>query len=167
MKLIDKKGRLFGKINVVDLLALVVLVAAAALLAVKLLTPAEEEETASALLTYTVRVVNVEKVTYDNICQFVDREKGLKDQVLAGDELQDAYIVDVTATEHLGSQLERVTEGALDLLFTIEAEVTDPQQNLVGTQEVRAGKSHIVKTQHMEFSGGVVMTCEWSPLEGE
>ena len=31
----------------------------------------------------------------------------------------------------------------------------------VGTQEVRVGKGHILKTTHFEFNYGVIQTCEW------
>jgi hypothetical protein len=49
----------------------------------------------------------------------------------------------------------------LDLVFTIEANVTNTVTNEIGTQEVRIGKSHIVKTAKFEMPSGVILSCEW------
>ena len=35
--------------------------------------------------------------------------------------------------------------------------------NEVGTQEVRIGKTHIVKTVHFELTNGTITTCEAEP----
>ena len=43
MKIVDEKGKLFGKINLIDFLALVLVVAALVLMAVRFLLPAEKE----------------------------------------------------------------------------------------------------------------------------
>ena len=36
----------------------------------------------------------------------------------------------------------------------------------LGSQEVRVGKTHIVKTTHFELNGGIVLTCEWASGTG-
>lgn len=161
MKLVDEKGKLFGKLNIVDLLVIIVIVAAAALLAFKFLGGGSVGNGAAPKLIYTVRVMEVDQATYENVCQYVDSASGLRDQLMANGQLLDGYIVDVTATEHVASPNDEVGGETLDLLFTIEATPSDTVQNTVGTQEVRIGKTHIVKSQHIEFENGVIMTCQW------
>ena len=80
---------------------------------------------------------------------------------MANGQLLDGYIVDVTAEAHVAAPGDKVGGETLDLLFTSVATPSDTVQNTVGTQEVRIGKTHIVKSQHIEFEEGVIMTCQW------
>lgn len=157
----DEKGRLFGKINIVDLLVLVLIIAAAVVLCVKFLGGEKDSQEPPTRLVYTARTMEVTQETYDSVRQFVNKEAGLKDQLMTGDKLLEGYIVDVSATPHVPKASDAVGGETLDLLFTIEATVTDTVINAVGTQQVRVGKSHVIKSQHIEFNG-VIMTCEWS-----
>ena len=157
MKLVDEKGKLFGKLNIVDLLVIIVIVAAAVLLAFKLLGGSGGVGAAVPQVTYTVRVMEVDQATYDSVRQYVDSASGKQDQLMANGQLLDGYIVDVTAEAHVAAPGDKVGGETLDLLFTIVA----TPSNTVGTQEVRIGKTHIVKSQHIEFEEGVIMTCQW------
>jgi len=157
---IDEKGRLFGKINIVDLLVILLIVAAAVVLVLKF-TGQKEEEPEKQLLVYTARAMEISQETYDNIRQFVDKEAGLKDRLLAGDKFLEGYIVDVEATPHQKRYNDGVGGDTLDLLFTIEALITDLELNKVGSQEIRIGKPHIIKSQHIEYQYGSILTCEW------
>lgn len=172
MKLIDEKGRLFGKLNLIDLLVVVILIAALIFLALRLTggeaaTPIGE----TTKLTYTVQVNGVSQATYDEIQRHMTNGGG-RDQLMASGDLLDAYVTGVTASPHINyqpdadgvvtSSPEQGDDARLDLVFTVEANVPDPVTNLVGTQEVRVGKGHILKTVHFEFSYGVVLTCDWN-----
>ena len=53
--------------------------------------------------------------------------------------------------------------GYVSVNFTIRATITNPITQAVGTQEVRIGKTHIVKTKTFELVNGIVQTCE--PVE--
>lgn len=161
MKIVDEKGRLFGKINIVDLfvILLVVVVAVVALLSLRGGTDGEGAVTLPTL-TYTVRVAEVDPATYENVCQFVDRAAGKQDQLMASGMLVDGYVVDVSAEEHIPTAGDTVGGKTLDLTFTIEARTADSMNCTVGTQEVRIGKDHIVKTVHLEFPDGVILTCD-------
>ena len=46
----------------------------------------------------------------------------------------------------------------LDLKTSV---VPDAATNELGTQEVRIGKSHNLKTTHFEFASGIITGCEW------
>ena len=54
-----------------------------------------------------------------------------------------------------------VEDGTVDLLFTIECNVVNPITTEIGTQEVRVGKTHIVKTDKIEMPTGVILDCVW------
>lgn len=160
MRVIDEKGRLFGKINIVDLLAVLVLLLVGAVLAVRFLGGDGGVAAESSTLTYAVRVSEVDQATYESVCQFVDSKTGLKDQLLTANGLEDGYIVDVTATEHIPAPGDTVGGDTLDLIFTVETQVSG-LHNEVGTQEVRIGKSHILKSVHIEFEETTILTCRW------
>lgn len=161
MKLLDEKGRLFGKLNIVDLLVVLLVAAVAVVLAVRLLGPEDGGGAGTQKLTYTVRAMEVTQETYENVRQFVDASAGKKDQLMASGDLLDGYVVDVTATEHIPTEADTVGGATLDLVFTVEVSITDRVSNKVGTQEVRIGKSHILKTVHLEFDKTTVLTCHW------
>lgn len=174
MKIIDEKGRLFGKLSVIDLLVVLILIAAAAFVGVRLARRSTGPITSSNEVTmvYTVRVSNIEPASYDVVKRFVDKELGLKDQLLTSSTLASGYVVDCVAVPHSeyvttadGGMVLAVSSGddqRLDLYFTMEATITDTVTNKVGSQETRVGANHTVKTAHFEFNNGTVLTAEWS-----
>lgn len=173
MKIIDEKGKLFGKFNLIDLLVVLILIAAVLLLAVRFFIPGEEAEPSddSTKLTYTVLVSGVTPDIYEEVQRQMAAAGG-RDQLMASTKMLDAYVTNVTAAPHVNFQsdsngvvtpsVEQGEHARLDLTFTVEAEVSDPTVNTVGTQEVRVGKGHILKTTHFEFSYGSVLTCDWN-----
>ena len=174
MKIIDEKGKLFGKLNIIDLLVLVLVAAVALFLGARFLGGGDEASVAAsrpAYLEYTVLATEVLPETYETVKQFVDGKKGLKDQLMASDALLPGYAVDVVATPHV-SYVEcadgsvKVVESAgedrrLDLLFTCVAITVDSVSNEVGTQDIRAGIPHIMKTTHFEFQGSQIISVKW------
>ena len=63
MKIIDEKGRLFGKLNLIDLLVIILLIAAVAAVAWKLVGKKAAETVADTgrTITYTVTVEDVNR----------------------------------------------------------------------------------------------------------
>lgn len=161
MKILDEKGKLFGKINIVDLLVIVLILVVAVVLGMKFLGGGTQvgDGEPRPTLTYTVRVEEVDPATYESVCQFVDKAAGKKDQLMASGSLLDGYVVDVEASSHNSD--DPAADETLDLVFTVEVATTDSLVNSVGTQEVRIGKSHILKSIHLEFEEGVILTCNW------
>lgn len=168
MSMIDKKGKIFGKLNIIDLIAILLIVAVLALIGYKLLvrSPGGLAGEGQAVV-YTVEVKGVEPEVYEFI------QKQLPSQLMAANELLDASVTDVTATpvEHdtyammwnanLGVEtLTQVDAGTYNLVFTIEGTVKDNLSSELGTQEIRVGKSHIVKTATFELEGGIITSCE-------
>ncbi len=173
MKVVDEKGKLFGILNIIDLLVILLLIVALALVGWKVLRKDGASNAGRTILTYTVLVENVEPEVYEGIQQYVPGESGIGDQLMADGAMVDAYVTDVTAAPHddgltmtdvNGNQLTfPVQDDALDLTFTIQANVVNAVTNEVGTQEVRIGKTHIVKTVHFELTNGTILTCDAEP----
>ena len=187
MKILDEKGKLFGKINVIDLLVLIVILAVLIGIGVKVLggnavEPSGSESSQSeitgqaAKLTYTVRVTGQREDVAEWLKQYVDPAQGKKSQLQHGGELvQDAYVVDFWTEpcrynvisngtiETIGAT-EADAAGLVNFCFVVEAVVGDSITSEVKGQEVRVGKSNIVKTQHFEFANGFVVDCEWETI---
>lgn len=187
MKILDEKGKLFGKINVIDLLILVVIVAVLAGIGAMVLggnadepvnpdSPQAGMSSQAAKLTYTVRVTAQNEGVVEWLEQYVDPAQGKKAQLQHGGELvPDAYVVDFWTepcrynvisngmVEIIGAA-EADAAGLVNLCFVVEAVVGDSITNEIEGQEVRVGKSNIVKTQHFEFANGYVVDCEWEPI---
>lgn len=164
--MIDEKGRLFGKINIVDLLVILVIVIAAAVLGVKFLGPnstiAVNPKTTQ--VTYKVLVESVQPEVYENIQQYIPST------LMASGELLDGQVTSVEAKPHGGDVTVSTAgdtvaftadKGLLDLTFTVECNIANPITTEIGTQEVRVGKTHILKTDKFELNG-VILDCTWS-----
>lgn len=189
MKILDEKGKLFGKINVIDLLVIVVIFAVLIGIGAKVLGGNADESSnpeasqsgqsgQAAKLTYTVRVTAQREDVVEWLKHYVDPAQGKKAQLQHGGELvKDAYVVDFWTepcrynvisngeVEIIGAA-EADAAGLVNLCFVVEAMVGDSVTSEVEGQEVRVGKSNIVKTQHFEFANGYVIDCEWGPIGG-
>ena len=177
MKLMDEKGRLFGKLSIIDLLVLLIVIVAAVFLVSKLTSSSGGITSSDDPVTkvYTVKVTEVDPATYEVVQAFVDKESGKKDQLLTGSSLANGYVTDCVATPHVtyvetadGQVIPVESSGEdtrLDLIFTLEATITNTVTNAVGSQEVRAGMPQVVKTAHFELQNGTVLSVEWSYQE--
>ena len=164
--MIDEKGRLFGKINIVDLLVILVILIGAAVVAVKFLGPGSTAaiNPAKTHVTYQVLVEGVQPEVYENV------QKHIPGTLMASGEFLDGQVTAVTATPHASEAsvsasgemlLVPVDSDLVDLVFTIECNVVNPVTTEIGPQEVRIGKTHIVKTDKFELTNGVIIDCVW------
>lgn len=170
--MIDEKGRLFGKINIVDLLVLLVVVIGIVVVAVKIVIPkvlTGAEDQTKTHMTYTVLVENVRPEVYESIQQYIPST------LMAAGEMLDGQVVAVSAvprTQQVNmttsggtSIIIPVNQGNLNLTFTIECNIVNLVTSEIGTQEVRVGKAHIVKTDKIELGAGVITSCTWGTPE--
>ena len=144
MKLIDEKGRLFGKLNLIDLL--VVLLIAAVLAAVVWKLGGKKAAAAVAgTEKKAVYTVEFEDVPAD----IAEYAKTQVDKTLVNDsKLIDAVITDVR-TEPYDNEL-----GHVRLYITVEAGASfTGNVYKVGPQEVRVGYEYILKTSEFELTG--------------
>lgn len=144
MKLIDEKGRLFGKINLIDLLVIVLLVAVLAAIVWKL-----GGNKAAAAVTDSNKAV-VYTVEFEDVpADIADFASTQVHQTLVNDsKLISAVITDVR-TESYENEL-----GHVRLYITVDATAMFAGNVYkVGSQEVRVGYEYILKTSEFELTG--------------
>lgn len=157
----EEKSRRKGRFNIVDIIVVLILIAGLAFVGFKFLGDGSGSATASTRIEYTVLVPGVRAEVCENIMD-IQREKG-QVQLMANGQLLDGYVTAVEAQPHVSYEpndmgvimiSQEVGEGArVDMLFTIQAAVDNTVTCKVGTQEVRIGKTHIVKTTEFELEG--------------
>ncbi|MBQ5749156.1 MAG: DUF4330 domain-containing protein [Oscillospiraceae bacterium] len=143
MKIIDEKGRLFGKVNLIDLAVILVIVLAAAALIWKL-----GGDKAAAAITAEPTRVNYTVLCQDvptEVCEFAETQIG-KNLVNSGKVL-DAQLVETSfaATDE---------EGLQNLYLTVDGAASFAGEvYTVGPQDVRVGYEYIFKTSEFELTG--------------
>lgn len=169
MKIIDKQGKLFGKLNIIDLIVIVLILAVVVFLAMRFLPGGGQALDGEGQdIVYTVKVENVEPGVYEFITD--ELEKG-PSQLTASNEMLPAYVTKVEAmpveatrvvlTDSGGyTQIKQDEKNNYDLVFTIEGSVKDNLSSELGTQEIRVGKAHIVKTTTFELANGIILSCD-------
>jgi len=157
MKLINEKGRLFGLINVVDLLVLLAILAVGAGLVWKFAVPQIAGVTAQEKLTFTARVRGVHGRMEEEIRKNLEKDP----RCIAGNDYVsgfrvtgvhfEPYIQQVTTST--GRLVDAIDPTRLDAIFTVEGMVPKNTAVLkVGPQEIRAGYGHYLKTKFIEHS---------------
>ena len=171
MSVIDEKGKLGGKINIIDLIVILVVLAAVAAVFV---LGGRGGGGQPQHVVYTVEVQGVDEDVYRNI------QNMLPSQLLSSEALQDGYVTAIEGTkvtETDEAQIEANKNvyyvglhpglaGTYDVVCTIEANVTDMVSTKIGSQEIRVGRNHIVKTVDFELDSGIIITKEVVPPEG-
>ena len=142
MKLVDEKGRLFGKLNLIDLAVIIIVLAVVAAVGMKLFgnKAVASATTQQVTLTYEVVAQDVP----DHVAEYCVAHTG--GQLLSSGKLLDGYITGCEAVE--------VSDENGTLYFTIEVNTTfSSSAYVVGSQEVRVGMEHLVKTSDIEVEG--------------
>ncbi|MBQ7523090.1 MAG: DUF4330 domain-containing protein [Oscillospiraceae bacterium] len=164
MKFIDEKGRLFGKINLLDLLALLLVLAAVVFFGLRLVRGHDSgsRSVEPKHLTYTVLVEAVDPRSLPDV------EKAIGEPLLSSGSLINNLVFTgyetepcrVYATDEAGRIFVTEDDTRVNLVCTVEGTVEwakhAPQ---IGSQEARVGKEHILKTETIEFTG-TVLTME-------
>ena len=163
MKIVDENGKLFKKVNLVDAivaLLLVIVILAVGYRAVSAgIAAKHERDAASAANAYE----NAPHLKYQVVCPDIPREvaEAFEEQMelpLADRQLMsmgkalEGYITECT----IAPTDEEDESAPYTVYFTIEAvPAEDEGIYSVGSQEVRVGKAHIVKTYLIETTGWV------------
>ena len=162
MKIINEKGKLFGVINIVDLLVLLAVIAVAAGVGYKLFAPQIANATAKQVpMTVTVRVRGATPFLVEE----VQRNSHTGKKIVTASSYPDAVITDMQIEPY--DQQVTTADGKIvtardpdkrDLVFTIETTVAEgTAAPSIGTQEVRSGRTFIVKTNDFETTGNIDM----------
>lgn len=182
MKVINEKGKLFGIINIVDLLALLLVLFVIAVVAWKLFgdsiaETAEKNREAAELeqalanrikVTYTVRCSNQRESAFEELEKFgYPQQLAVNDGVVDGAFITDAYSEPSTTVfgDSDGVSVESAYGSRVDIVATVEALVPPDAFITVGSQELRVGKTHTLKTQFWEVVGVIeTIDCDTAPF---
>ncbi|HPE15754.1 MAG TPA: DUF4330 domain-containing protein [Oscillospiraceae bacterium] len=151
-------------INPIDLIVVILILALGAVGAYKLLgSSASGGEKQSVEVTYKVKVEGQDLRTYESL------KKKVPSQLMAGESLYPGYVVDATTepctfftVDDDGNLVLTENSDLVNIIFTIQCTLTNGavQTNKIGTQEIRIGKSHIVKTEYFELTGDII-SMDW------
>jgi hypothetical protein len=156
MKLIDEKGRLFGKVNVVDLIVLVIIVGVIGAVGYRL--------TSSRVNVGDGNPVTTEKqycyvTLYSSlVVPEISQELHVGDKLVANSKYTDAEIVSIDEKPAAYVAVNSDGEAVLsehpiwkDVTVVVREKI-DPTSVIlkVGNQEARVGYSYILKTQTVE-----------------
>ena len=159
MKIINEKGKLFGVINIVDLLVVLAVIAVAAGIGYKLFATQIADATAEQVaMTVTVRVRGATPFLVEEVQRNSQVGKQMVSNSYVNATITDMkiedYVQQVTTAD--GSIVNATDPSKKDLVFTIETTVAKGTATpTIGTQEVRAGRTLIVKTNDFETTGNI------------
>lgn len=158
MKIINEKGKLFGIINLVDLVCLLLVLLVAAGVGWKLLGSKVEEAVApTTTMTSTFRI----RGAYDYTLKWLENNDLVGETLVMGTGYVDgAKITGVSYEPYItqevtadGTPVEVEYPTRRDVLITVESQVAKNAAILkIGTQEVRAGRTFTLKTRTFEMS---------------
>ncbi len=164
MKIVNEKGKLFGIINVVDLIILLAIALAAVAAVYKFAAPAAGEVIAPKADMYvTMRVRAAMDYLESEVLKLTPGER-----LVSGNDFLDATLVSVESIPYLSAASTADGEYRTandpqkrDLLITVKgkASKTDPALK-IGNQEVRIGRGFIFKTQTVELNA-IIETVEF------
>ncbi len=165
MKIINEKGKLFGVINVIDLVILVAVILVAAAAVYKFAGPKVGEAIAPKSDMYVSMRIR-------GAMDYLEAELSKMqpgDKLVAGNGFVDAEVVSVSSIPYLsaantadGKFVTAADPQKYDVIVTVKAEQskTDPIYK-IGTQEVRIGRGFILKTQTVEVNT-IIETVEFN-----
>ncbi len=166
MKIINEKGKLFGIINVIDLVILICILLVVVAEVYKFAAPAATEAIAPKSDMYvTMRV----RGAMDYLDEEAKRHLTPGTRLIAGSNyIADAEVVSVESVPYLsaastdnGKFVTANDPQKTDLLIKVRAKQakTDPILK-IGTQEIRIGRGFIFKTQTVEVNA-IIETVEF------
>ena len=162
MKIVNEKGKLFGIINLVDLLVLLLVIAVVAVVGIKLFGTKAVEVVSTKTDCYAeVEVIGANPRLFNEVERQMDELIGAR--MVTGNEYLSAtiediwfegYVLNVANSE--GKMVTSVDDTRCDIVFLVKTQVAPDAATLsIGAQELRAGKTFIVKTQTLETTGTI------------
>ncbi|MGI6728403.1 MAG: DUF4330 domain-containing protein [Anaerovoracaceae bacterium] len=160
MKIINEKGKLFGIINMVDLLILLAIVAVVGAIGWQLFG-SKVNDAVSPQVELTAEVVIIG--TAPRLVDEAERQDLIGERLVAGNEYLNATVEDVWFEDYViqavrddGVIVDAKDPSKKDVVVKIKTMVPKGTPSpKIGSQELRAGKTFILKTQTFECSGTI------------
>ena len=161
-----EKAAKFGKFNVVDIAAVVLIAVAMVFVVWKVVLSDRGGEDRDVTMTYRVLTEGVSSDLYESV------QKHIPSQLMASGKLLDGEIVSVEQGPYyvLGSDGEWSPDPQhVNLYFTVQHHTTagDVLLSKVDEQEIRIGrKDYTLKTEYIEFHNAILVDIDWDFGEG-
>ena len=157
MKLINEKGKLFGIINVVDLIIVVMVIAMVGAVATMVL--GDQVTQAVSPQVAEIEIIGAAPRLYNEVL----RQELVGEKMVSGNTYLDATVEDVWFEDYVtqavtdnGTIVDAKDPTKKNVVFKMKFNTAkDTASPKVGSQEVRAGRTFIVKTQTFECSGTI------------
>lgn len=152
MKIIDKKGKLFGIINIIDLMVLIIAILLVVGGAKRLKSqPAISEDNVNVRLTFEipeVRMATVENVVKGDTLEHYDRGE------LVGEIIEVDYEPFTRPIEGEGEWIQAEVPDKYNTKVVVEAKGNDsPDVLTVGGEQMRVGTQYRMKNKRIAFFG--------------
>ena len=161
----NKKKKLFGKLNVMDVVIILVVVALVAVFAVKQFTK-KPVETDVRDVTFTVVTEGLRKEAYEDMAAHVPATLVASGTYANGQVTGiEAAPVEVAAIQQIHSNnltqptyvIPNENEEFVTVRFTVTAPMNLKDLKMeLSSQEIRTGREYIVKTEFFEVTGTIV-----------
>lgn len=156
MKIIDEKGKLFGLVNIVDLLVLVAVLLVIGGAAYKFKAHDSGGEGATKTVSVTVLAPALRPEMLTNI--------KVGDKMVSGTSYTDVAIKDIkikpafmVTTDSAGRRVEATDPYLKDLIVTVEGKTVISGGTInLGGQEIRSNKDFYIKSLDYEFKGMIL-----------
>ena len=157
-KIIDEKGRLFGKISIIDIIVIIIAIALVAAVYVKFGRNSSASLTETRPVTYTMEINGIREGTVDAV-RVGDKLYDYEHKVFIG-EITDIQKKTATAViqDLSGNYRETDVEGRYYLLLTLKAdcEIVGGRVYSQGTQEITVNADQKCYTKYATFSGKIM-----------
>jgi hypothetical protein len=155
MRLIDEKGKLFGLINIVDLLVLLAVLLVLGGAAYKFKGHGGgESATRTVKVTVLAPGIRPEMLTNIKVGDRMASGSSFTDVVIKDIKIRPAYSI---TTDSAGRRVEATDPYLKDLIVVVEGKtpITGATINL-GGQEIRRSKDYFIKSLDYEFKGMIL-----------
>ena len=161
--MINKDGKLFGKISIIDILVVLVIIVAALGVYSRFFVGNEKVETASSSIEYTLKVAGVREGTVNALKNFKGPLYDKETKEYLGE------IIDVTSSESVssvelsnGSIKESVIPERFDALLTVrvDGKINSSGYYTATNQVISAGGTLVFKSKAASTSGTITNVYE-------
>jgi len=156
-KLVDEKGRLFGKISLIDFIVIVMVLVLAAAIYVRFFGRTETARATDETFVYQVQVTNLREASVDNLRvgdKLFSAESGTEIGTITDVAASDAML-DVTRTD--GTFAYTKSTNRKDVVLTLEASgvISEGRYYAGRTFELNVNDKVDLCTKYCEFEGTI------------
>jgi hypothetical protein len=157
MKLIDEKGKLFGKINIIDI-AILLIIIGVGFFAVEYFLPSKDKGAVNRKINYEIELLQSTREFADMVKLGDEIRESIKGDYLGKivkTEIRPSSII--TANTQEGRFIKTELPSMYDVIITLEADGLETEKSITAeNQEIKVGKRVFVKGKGYAGSGYIL-----------